>query len=292
MLALVLLLAVLIPGIGRSVNGAHAGSRMVAVNLQVSEPAKLFAFIYMAGYLVRRGDEVRGKPCRLYQADGGAGVMCGLLLLEPDFGASVVLLSTAMGMMFLAGVRLWQFGVLILHGASAFVFWRHLAVSHEAPDHVSQSLGRSLQQRFSVDPGIDRFRSRRVVGCRFGRQYSEVVLSAGGAHRFSVRGIAEEFGLVGVVLVIALYGILVWRTFSSPPPRRTRANICFNAFLAYGIGMWIGLQAFVNMGVNMGVLPTKGLTLPLMSFGGSSLVVMCVAVGLLLRIDYERGSVT
>ncbi|MHB8472979.1 MAG: putative lipid II flippase FtsW [Gammaproteobacteria bacterium] len=286
-IAYVLLLGVLIHGVGRAVNGSRRWIPMGLFNLQVSEPAKLFAFIYIAGYLVRRGDEVRGKIIGFAKPMALLAIMCILLLLEPDFGASVVLLSTALGMMFLAGVQLWQFGALILTAGSAFAV---LALS---------SPYRMARLTTFLDPWADPFNS--------GFQLTQALIAFGRGEWFGVglggsiqklfylpeahtdflfAVLAEELGLVGVVSVIGLYMLLVWRSFVIAAAAQ-RAEQCFNAFLAYGIGLWIGLQAFVNMGVNMGVLPTKGLTLPLMSFGGSSIVVMCVAVGFLLRIDFE-----
>lgn len=286
-IAYVLLFAVLIHGIGHSVNGSRRWIPMLVFNLQVSEPAKLFAFIYTAGYLVRRGAEVRSQVAGFIKPMALLVVMCVLLLLEPDFGASVVLLSTALGMMFLAGVRLWQFGVLILMAGSAFAI---LALS--SPYRLKRLTtflnpwDDPFNSGFQLTQALIAFGRGEWLGVGLGGSIQKLFYLPEAHTDFLFAVLAEELGLVGVVAVIGLYVLLVWRTFVIAAAAQ-RAEQCFNAFLAYGIGMWIGLQAFVNMGVNMGVLPTKGLTLPLMSFGGSSIVVMCVAVGLLLRIDQE-----
>lgn len=287
LLALALLLAVLIPGIGRAVNGATRWIALGPVNLQVSEPAKLLLFIYLAGYLVRHAEEVRNQVSGFIKPMAVLGLAGVLLLAEPDFGATVVLLATALAMMFLAGVRWWQFAVLIGGAVSALAL---LAVT---------SPYRMKRLTTFIDPWADPFNS--------GFQLTQSLIAIGRGHWFGV-GLggsvqklfylpeahtdfvfavwAEEFGLFGILLLVALYGLLVWRAFSIGSLAQ-RAGDYFSSYLAYGIGTWFGLQSFINMGVNMGALPTKGLTLPLLSYGGSSLVVMCIAIALLLRIDYE-----
>jgi len=286
-IAYVLLIAVLIHGIGRSVNGARRWIPLVLFNLQVSEPAKLFAFIYIAGYLVRHGDEVRSKVVGFAKPMGLLVVMCVLLLLEPDFGAAVVLFTTALGMMFLGGVRLWQFGVLIVMAGSAFAI---LALS--SPYRLARLTtftnpwADPFNSGFQLTQALIAFGRGEWLGVGLGGSIQKLFYLPEAHTDFLFAVLAEELGLVGVMTVIGLYALLIWRTFVIAAAAQ-RAEQCFSAFLAYGIGLWIGLQAFVNMGVNMGVLPTKGLTLPLMSFGGSSIVVMCVAIGLLLRIDQE-----
>jgi cell division protein FtsW len=209
------------------------------------------------------------------------------LLLEPDFGATVVLTATVMGMIFMAGVKLLQFsGALGLAG----LLLASLAVS---------SPYRMNRLTTFMDPWADPFNS--------GFQLTQSLIAIGRGEWFGVglgasiqklfylpeahtdfvfAVLAEELGLLGVCLIIVLYAVLVWRAFAIAA-QAVRAENLFAAYLAYGIGIWFGLQSFINVGVNMGLLPTKGLTLPLMSYGGSSMVVMCVAVALLLRVDYE-----
>ena len=285
--AFALLLLVLVPGIGIEVNGASRWVSAGLFRMQVSEPAKLLFIIYLARYLARHGEEVRSHISGFIKPVGLLAIAALLLLLEPDFGAAVVLTATVMGMIFMAGVRLIQFsGVL---GAAGLLL-ASLAVS---------SPYRMTRLTTFMDPWADPFNS--------GFQLTQSLIAIGRGEWFGVglggsiqklfylpeahtdfvfAVLAEEFGLLGVCVIIFLYSILVWRTFVIAA-QAARAENFFAAYLAYGIGIWFGLQSFINIGVNMGLLPTKGLTLPLMSYGGSSMVVMCAAIALLLRIDYE-----
>jgi cell division protein FtsW len=284
---LALLVAVLIPGVGHEVNGSVRWINTGLFRLQVSEPAKLMILIYLASYLARHGEEVRTHIFGFIKPLGLLILAASLLLLEPDFGATVVLLATAMGMIFIAGVRLLQFsGVLGLVG---------LALAGMA---VSSPYRMERLTTF-LNPWADPFNSgfqltQSLIAIGRGEWFG-VGLGAGiqklfylpEAHTdFVFAVLAEELGLLGVFIVIALYVLLVWRAFAIAVQAEKAGN-GFAALLAYGIGIWLSLQSFINMGVNMGLLPTKGLTLPLMSYGGSSMVVMWVAVALLLRIDYE-----
>jgi len=282
-----LLLAVLIPGVGHEVNGSVRWINTGLFNLQVSEPAKLLILLYLAGYLARHGEEVRTHISGFIKPLVILGLAALLLLMEPDFGATVVLTATAMGMIFIAGVRLWQFsGMLGLAGASL----AGLAVS---------SPYRMERLTTFLNPWADPFNSgfqltQSLIAIGRG-EWSGVGLGASiqklfylpEAHTdFVFAVLAEELGLIGVFTVIALYALVVWRAFLIAATAEKAGNP-FAALLAWGIGIWFGLQSFINMGVNMGLLPTKGLTLPLMSYGGSSMVVMCAAVALLLRVDFE-----
>ena len=284
---MVLLVMVLIPGIGRKINGAARWINLGILNLQVSELIKLFVIVYMAGYLVRRGEEVRTTVKGFLKPMGVLGLIGVLLLAEPDFGATSVMLMTALGLLFIAGVRLWQFGVLI-----AVVAFGMAMLAITSPYRM---------QRLTtfLDPWADPFASgfqltQALIAIGRGEIWG-VGLGAGvqklfylpEAHTdflFSV--MAEEFGLLGSVVVIGLFVTVVVRAFKIGS-RAEKIGNHFDGYVAYGIGLWIGLQAFINIGVNMGVLPTKGLTLPLMSYGGSSIVVTCMAAALLLRVDYE-----
>ena len=285
--AFALLLLVLVPGVGVEVNGA---SRWISVGLfrmQVSEPAKLFIIIYLASYLARHGEEVRTQISGFLKPLGLLAIAALLLLLEPDFGATVVLAAIVMGMIFMAGVKLLQFGGMLGLGA---VLMAGMAVS---------SPYRMKRLTTFVDPWADPFDS--------GFQLTQSLIAIGRGEWFGVglgasiqklfylpeahtdfvfAVLAEELGLLGVCTVIVLYAVLVWRAFVIAA-QAVKAENFFASYLAYGIGIWFGLQSFINIGVNMGLLPTKGLTLPLMSYGGSSMVVMCAAVALLLRIDHE-----
>lgn len=286
-LALALLVLVLIPGVGREVNGSVRWLALGPLRLQVSEPAKLLLLMYLAGYLVRRGEEVRNQVTGFLKPMGVLVVAAVLLLAEPDFGATVVLMTTVLAMTFLAGVRLWQFAILMGLAGLAFTL---LAVS--SPYRMARLTAFLNPWADPFDSGFQLTQSLIAIGRGdlFG-----VGLGAGiqklfylpEAHTdFVFAVLAEELGLLGVLTVIGLYAFLVWRAFAIAAVAR-HGQQPFAAYLAYGIGIWFGLQSFINIGVNMGLLPTKGLTLPLLSYGGSSLLVMCAAVALLLRIDYE-----
>lgn len=288
--AFFMLLLVLMPGVGKTVNGSTRWIPVGILNLQVSELVKLFLLIYVAGYLVRHGEQVRSSLWGFIKPMIMVGLACVLLLLEPDFGASVVIMLTALGMMFIGGVRFVQFLAFISLFASAATL---LIVS---------SPYRMQRLTAFVNPWADPFDSG------FQLTQSLIAIGSGGwwgtglggsvqklfylpeAHTDFVFAImAEELGLIGVLLVIGLYGAFFIRAFMIAHKAELQGNQ-FAAFLAYGIGIWLSLQAFINIGVNMGVLPTKGLTLPLMSYGGSSLIVSCAAIGLLMRIHYECSS--
>lgn len=287
MLALGLLLIVLVPGLGRTVNGATRWIGLGPVNIQVSEPAKLLLFIYLAGYLVRHAEEVRDKVSGFIKPMAVLTFAGALLLIEPDFGATVVLLSTALVLMFLAGVRWWQFGVLIGTAAAAMSI---LAITSSYRMKRLTTFINPWEDPF--DSGFQLTQSLIAIGrghwagVGLGASVQKVFYLPEAHTDFVFAVWAEEFGLLGVLLLVSLYAFLVWRTYSIGRVAQQAGDI-FSGYLAYAIGTWLGLQIIINMGVNMGALPTKGLTLPLISYGGSSLVVMCVAIAMLLRIDYE-----
>jgi cell division protein FtsW len=286
-LALALLTLVLIPGLGREVNGSVRWLVLGPLRLQVSEPAKLLLILYLAGYLVRRGEEVRTQVAGFLKPMGVMVLAAILLLLEPDFGAMVVLMSTVLGMTFLAGVRLWQFAVLLGMALSAFAL---LAIT--SPYRLARLTAflnpwaDPFNSGFQLTQSLIAIGRGDLFGVGLGASIQKLFYLPEAHTDFIFSVLAEEFGLVGVLVVIALYAFVVWRAFAIAEVAR-QGQQPFAAYLAYGIGIWIGLQSVINMGVSMGLLPTKGLTLPLLSYGGSSLLVMCVTVALLLRIDYE-----
>ncbi len=295
--AVVLLMVVLVPGLGHSVNGSRRWLRLAGANFQVSELARVLVLIYIASYAVRRESELResfmglAKPLGLLFAAGA------LLLLEPDFGAATVLFATGFGLLFLAGARL---RYVIAMTALAVAGFGVLAVS---------SSYRMRRLTAFLDPWADPFNS--------GFQLTQSLIAIGRGQWFGVglgdsvqklfylpeahtdflfAVLAEELGLIGVVVTLALFLGLAWRSFYIAR-LAANANLKFQAYLAAGFGLWVGIQAFINIGVNMGVLPTKGLTLPLMSYGRSSMIVALAWVGLLLRVYHEamreqRGSAT
>jgi len=287
LLSFVLLLLVLVPGVGVEVNGAVRWINAGLFRLQVSEPAKLFFIIYLASYLSRHSEEVRTHIYGFLKPIGLLAIAALLLLLEPDFGATVVLAATVMGMIFMAGVKLVQFSGVLGLGALSLA---SLAVS---------SPYRMQRLTTFLDPWADPFNSGfqltqsliaigrgEWLGVGLGASVQKLFYLPEAHTDFVFAVAAEELGLMGVCVIIMLYALLVWRAFMIAA-QAEKADSLFAAYLSYGIGIWFGLQGFINIGVNMGLLPTKGLTLPLMSYGGSSMVVMCTAIALLLRVDHE-----
>jgi cell division protein FtsW len=285
--AFALLLAVLVPGVGTQVNGSVRWLNTGLFRLQVSEPAKLMILLYLASYLNRYGEEVRTQLSGFIKPLALLGLAAILLLLEPDFGATVVMLATAMGMIFIAGARLWQFGGMLGLGGVSLA---GLAVS--SPYRMERLTTFLNPWADPFDSGFQLTQSLIAIGrgewfgVGLGASIQKLFYLPEAHTDFVFAVLAEELGLLGVCVVIALYAVVVWRAFVIAIQAEKAGN-GFASLLAHGIGIWIGLQAFINMGVNMGLLPTKGLTLPLMSYGGSSMVVVCAAIALLLRADHE-----
>lgn len=288
LVAFALLIMVLLPGIGREVNGAKRWIGFGLFNLQPSELAKLFTVMFIAGYLVRRQDEVRSKLTGFIKPMLVLGPMAVLLLAEPDFGATVVLVGSCIAMLFLGGINLVRFiplaaGVL---GAGVLVM-------------TSQSYRMQRLTNF-IDPWADQYGA--------GYQLSQALIAFGRGEWFGVglgnsiqkqfylpeahtdfvfAVLAEELGMVGALATVALFVFVSVRALYIGLWAE-KARQYFSAYVAYGLAFqWIG-QVLINIGVNVGLLPTKGLTLPFLSYGGSSLVICCVCMGLLLRIEWER----
>ena len=285
---LLLLVLVLIPGIGRTVNGSRRWLALGPVGIQVSELAKMTMIFYLAGYLVRQKESVSQSILGFIRPMMVLGVVAVLLLLEPDFGATVVIACTVMAMLFLTGVKLRYYLGLMLGVGVSLAF---LAVS--SPYRVARLTA-------FLNPWADQFNSGYQLTqslIAFGRGgWSGVGLGDGVQKLFYLPEshtdflfavLAEELGLLGILLVLALYSILVIRGLIIGLNANLQERL-FASYTAYGITFWLGLQAAINMGVNAGLLPTKGLTLPLMSYGGASIVVNCMVIALLLRIDHEN----
>lgn len=290
--AIGLLGLVLVPGIGKEVNGSIRWIGVGPINIQVSEIAKLFTLVYLADYLKRHGNELQTADFKtsaiaLARPMGILAVLSVLLLMEPDFGSVVVLMIAALGMVFLAGVNLWQFGALQVGTAAVMAvlifsspYRRDRVLSFLSPWDDPFGKGYQLAQSLiAIGRG-------ELFGVGLGESVQKLFYLPEAHTDFLFAVLAEELGLVGILIVVGLFMTLVWRAFGIGQ-RAERLGMNFSAYLAYGIGLWFGIQALFNMGVNMGALPTKGLTLPFMSYGGSSVVVMCMALALLLRIDVE-----
>ncbi len=289
MLALTLLTVVLIPGFGHTVNGSTRWLNIAGVNLvQVSEPARLLMLLYMADYAVRRREELRGnfqgflKPMLL------VSLTCGLLLAEPDFGAAIVMLVITLAVLFVAGAR-WRHFLLFSLGMGAMLTMLTLSSSYRLARITAflDPWSDPYDSGFQLTQSLIAIGTGEWVGLGLGESVQKLFYLPEAHTDFVFAVIAEEFGLLGSVVVIALFGALVWRALGIARESAARERF-FQAYVAFGFGVWQGFQALVNIGVNMGILPTKGLTLPLVSYGRSSLVITLIGLGLLLRIDLEN----
>ncbi|MCC6868268.1 MAG: putative lipid II flippase FtsW [Burkholderiales bacterium] len=291
----VLLVIVLVPGIGKAVNGSRRWLSLSFVNVQPSEFMKLAVVLYAASYAVRRAAFLHAEqPLRQTIVRGFLPlfavmvVVGGLLLLEPDFGAFVVIVAIAFGILFLGGLD-WRLFI----GLAALLPVALAGILVAAPyrlqrltaflDPWSDPLGKGYQLSHSLIA----FGRGEWFGVGLGSSVEKLLFLPEAHTDFLLAVIAEELGFVGVTVVIALF---VWVLFRAYRIGNQAARLArpFAALVAQGIGVWLGVQTFINIGVNMGVLPTKGLTLPLLSFGGSGIVANCIAIALLLRIDYEN----
>ncbi len=287
LLGMALLVFVLIPGVGVEVKGSVRWIAMGSIRIQISELVKFFTVLYMAGYVTRHREYVQQSAYGLVKPLLLFSMACCLLLLEPDFGSAVVIVVIAMGVMYLSGARLWQFLMLIaivtVLAALLVIFspyrWARVTGFID-PFADADNTGFQLVQALIA------FGRGEIFGVGLGSGIQKLFYLPEAHTDFLFSVLAEELGLVGVLLTIALFTALVWHTFSLAE-KAEKVEQDFSAYLAYGLGIWFGFQAFVNMGVNMGMLPTKGLTLPLMSYGGSSMLTMCAAIALLFRVHSE-----
>ncbi|HET8552684.1 MAG TPA: putative lipid II flippase FtsW [Gammaproteobacteria bacterium] len=288
--AMGLLALVLVPGIGHTVNGSMRWIELGPLGGQASEPARLLIFIYVAGYLVHRREEIKSFTGFLKPMIVLAGASL-LLLMEPDFGAAAVMMGTALTMMFLGGVRLRHFIVLVLIVALALAL-----LAWSSPYRMDRLTAFLNPWADPFDDGFQLTQSLIAIGrggwfgVGLGESVQKLFYLPEAHTDFLYAVLAEELGVAGAVAVIALYLGITWRAFAIGRAAARRGHD-FGAFIACGLGLWIGLEGFINIGVNMGVLPTKGLTLPLMSYGGSSLVVTVVAIAMILRVQREAEAV-
>lgn len=284
---LFMLVIVLIPGLGVKVNGSVRWLSLGGLRIQVSEIVKIFAVIYIAGYVTRHQESVRLSVYGIVKPLALFSVACILLLLEPDFGSSVVILVIAMGVMLLGGARLPLFIILLslLTMISALLVYIAPYRMKRITSFVNPWAD-PLNDGFQLVQALISFGRGEWLGVGLGNGIQKLFYLPEAHTDFLFSVIAEELGLLGVVVVICLFAMLVWRIFRIAEAAE-KAGQVFSAFMAYGLGIWFGFQAFVNMGVNMGILPTKGLTLPFMSYGGGSMISMCCAIALLFRIYSE-----
>jgi len=287
----ILLLLVLIPGIGKTVNGSRRWLPLFLINLQPSELMKFFAVVYAADYAVRKG-AVRDRFLKSFLPMFGVmALVGGLLLLEPDMGALVVICVIAMGTLWLGG-----FNLKIFLGLSVLLPLAFAALVFSSDYRTQRVLGfldpwaDPYGNGYQLSHALIAFGRGEWLGVGLGGSVEKLFYLPEAHTDFLLAVIAEELGLVGVSAVLLLFGWLIVRAFSIGR-HAAMSDRLYAALVAQGIAVWLGAQAMINIGVNMGVLPTKGLTLPFLSFGGSGLVVNLVAVAVLLRIDYENRRV-
>jgi cell division protein FtsW len=283
-----LLVLVLVPGIGREVNGARRWLDIPMASVQPSEAMKLAAVLYAADYTVRKHAVMKSFRKGLLPMLAVMLLVSWLLLREPDFGAFVVIAVTAFGVLFLGGMNGRHFAALVGMLALGFAL---LVMS--SPYRMQRILGfmdpwaDAFGRGYQLSHSLIAFGRGEWLGVGLGASVEKLFYLPEAHTDFLLAVIAEELGFAGVALVIGCFVWIVARAFAIGR-QATQHERHFAALAAQGIGIWIGLQALVNMGVNMGLLPTKGLTLPLMSYGGSGLVVNFVALAILLRIDWEN----
>lgn len=289
-IVLALLVLVLVPGIGKDVNGARRWLSLKFVNLQPSELMKLVMVLYAADYTVRK-QEYMHKLTKGFLPMMGAVALVGLLLLlEPDLGAFGVIVCIAMGILFLGGINgVWFGGIAAtLVGIFSMVIllspWRRERIfAYLNPWEEGNALGKAYQLSHSLIA----FGRGELFGVGLGGSVEKLHYLPEAHTDFLLAVIGEELGFVGVLVVIALFYWIIKRAFEIGR-QAIAIDQTFAGLAAKGIGIWIGVQAFINIGVNLGLLPTKGLTLPLMSYGGSGVLINCVGLAILLRIDYEN----
>ncbi|TQV64823.1 MAG: putative lipid II flippase FtsW [Halothiobacillaceae bacterium] len=287
LLAFAVLLAVLLPGLGHTVNGSRRWIGFGPINIQASELARLLLIFYLSAYLVAKRDLVTRSWKGFFMPILAMGVAAMLLMLEPDLGATVVLMTTGMVMIFLAGGQMrWVFalimaGAVLLYLAVVFEPYRMRRISG-----FTDPWADPLDAGFQLSMALIAIGRGGWTGVGLGDSVQKLFYLPEAHTDFIFSVLAEELGLPGMIGLILLYGLFLGRGFAIGRMAE-RAGLLFGAFMAYGISTWIGLQAFISMGVNMGLLPTKGLTLPFISYGGSSLVMMCVATALLMRVYHE-----
>lgn len=285
--AIALLVVVLTP-LGITVNGSTRWISLGFFNLQVSEFARVLLMIYLAGYVVRRREELIHTWAGFLKPVAVLTLASFLLITQPDFGATVVLMAAALGMIFLSGVKLARFAPLIslcaVVGALLVIFQPYRlkrVVAYLDPWQDQFDTGYQLTQALIAFGQGDWF------GAGLGNSVQKLFYLPEAHTDFVFAIAAEEFGLIGALAIVLTYTVLVWMAFRIAR-NAEKAGMAFGACLAYGMALVLGLQAFINMAVNTGLLPTKGLTLPLVSYGGSSMIASCVAIALLARVEMER----
>jgi cell division protein FtsW len=282
------LLIVLIPGIGREVNGARRWIGFGAINLQPSEIMKVLAVLYAADYITRKKESLDNLKLSFLPMFFVIIVVGGLLLREPDFGAFIVISFISFSILFLGGVNLRGFIILLIIAVLGFI-----AIVWSSPYRLARIVGfmdpwqDPYGKGYQLSHSLIAFGRGEIFGVGLGASIEKLFYLPEAHTDFLMAVIGEEFGFIGVCLVVVLFGTLIYRSFKIGE-ESMKINKEYHALIAKGIGLWFGFQCFINIGVNLGLLPTKGLTLPLMSFGGSSIVANLIGLAILFRVDREN----
>jgi cell division protein FtsW len=287
LIGIVSLFLVLIPGVGATVNGSSRWIRLGIVNLQPSEFMKLFAVVYVAGYLVRKQEALRNFTQGIVMISLVVAIIGALLLMEPDLGSLVVIAVTVFAMLFLGGVRFWHFLMVLSVGIGGMVLLTIISPYRMArATSFMDPFADPYNTGFQLVQALIAFGRGEWLGAGLGASVQKLFYLPAAHTDFVFAVLAEELGLVAVLGIMVLFGIIIVRAFVIARHAEAVGQI-YSARLAQGIGLLLGSQAMINMGVNMGLLPTKGLTLPFVSYGGSSMLSSCIAMGLLLLIGRE-----
>jgi len=287
LVAIFLLVIVLIPGIGKKVNGSQRWLSLGIINIQVSEIAKCCAVIFFASFFARRYQELHFGWQGFLKPLMVVGVFAGLMLLEPDFGATVVLSATIFAMMFIAGVKLLHFLLLIGIGAGSLGL-----VAILSPYRMQRLVtfldpwADQFDTGYQLTQSLIGFGRGEWFGLGLGNSLQKLFFLPEAHTDFIFAIIAEEFGLIGAMLLISLFAAMIWRIITVAK-KNLAVGKMFSALACFGIGILFSLQVFINIGVASGLLPTKGLTLPFISYGGSSLLICCALIGFVMRAQWE-----
>lgn len=287
LLGIVLLLLVFVPIIGVRVNGARRWIRLGFLGFQSVEAVKIFLVVYMASYLVRHRDNLQASLFGVIKPIGIAGLLVVLLLAQPDFGSSALIIAVTVGMIWLGGARMRNLVYLSIP-LLPVIAWAAMTSDYRVKRLTSflDPWADPFKDGFQLTQALIAIGRGEWLGVGLGASVQKLFYLPEAHTDFILAVIAEELGLAGIVLVLGLFGWLVGRGFVLGL-RAVERNMRFAGYVAFGLSLMIALQALVSIGVNLGVLPTKGLTLPLISSGGSSVMMTCAMIGLLIRVSYE-----
>jgi cell division protein FtsW len=286
LLSALALLLVFIPGIGHEVNGSKRWIRLGFVNFQVVEAVKIMVIIYVAGYLARKADKVSSRFFDTLKPLIFGGALAGILLLQPDMGSAAVIVAIIGGLIWLAGAAWKHIAVLAMLTLPAFGFAAMEPYRLRRIVSFMDPWADPFASGFQLTQALIAVGRGEVFGVGLGASIQKLFYLPEAHTDFIFAVLAEEFGLMGVLVILCLFMLLVTRMMIIGMVAHRRGRP-FAGFLSFGVGLWFGMQAIVSIGVNLGVLPTKGLTLPLISSGGSSTLMTMLALGMVLRIKYE-----